>query len=183
MIRLPRPSLSRDRQTALFAAAAVVFLTLAVLFCRAAGRAEERAASLAARNDASAAFAAAPRAAPVDPFAFPAADFLALPDRLRGGAQIEEVSEEPPQAEAAGDILKMKLTGAGNFAQVLSLFDIIQKKHWVSADLLRLEREGDRLAFELELCAYRSRGTYEEEKHRTDRSDGHGEEPRRKDSR
>lgn len=182
MIRLPRPALSRNRQTALFASAAVVFLTLAILFCRAAGRAEERTAALAARKEADA-FAAAPRAAPADSFAFPASDFLALPNRLRGGAQIEEVSEEPPQAEAAGDILKMKLTGAGNFAQVLSLFDIIQKKHWVSADLLRLEREGDRLAFELELCAYRSRGTYEEEKHRTDRSDGHGEEPRRKDSR
>lgn len=176
--------LSRDRKTALFAAAAVVFLTFAVLFSRAAARAEERAASLAARNDASADFAAAPPSALPDPFAFPASDFLVLPNQLRAaGAAIEEVSEEPPEEEEAGSILKMKLTGRGNFAQVLSLFDIIQKKHWVSADLLRLEREGDRLAFELELCAYRSRGTYEEEKHRTDRSDGHGEEPRRKDSR
>ena len=87
-------------------------------------------------------------------------------------------------ARSAGEVLKMKVAGHGTFPQVLSLFDIIyMKKHWVRADLLRLARDGDRLSFELELSAYRSRGTYEEEKHRTDRSDGHRQEPGGKDTR
>ena len=172
-------------RTACWFGAASLFLTLAVLFTLAAGRAEEKARLLRGRSDAAAAFAASPSPPPSNPFVYPARDFRTIPETLRAaGLSVETVSEEPPEASGSGEILKMKVAGSGNFFQVISLFDIIHmKKHWVSADLLRMERAGDRLSFEVALCAYRSRGTYEEEKHRTDRSDGHGEEPRREDSR
>ena len=52
-------------------------------------------------------------------------------------------------------------------------FDIIKSKEvWNVVKLVRLKREGTVLSFALEITAFQSRGTYEEEKYRTDRSDG-----------
>lgn len=177
--------LRRARSPALFFLLAVLLFLAAFLLARTARSADEEAAALRTQNDAAEAFASTPTVPRTAPLYFPAGEFLALGDAIRqSGASVQEISEEPPEPMTAGEVLKMKVAGHGTFPQVLSLFDIIHmKKHWVRADLLRLARDGDRLSFELELSAYRSRGTYEEEKHRTDRSDGHRQEPGGKDTR
>lgn len=164
-----------------YAGAAVLLLSACVVLGRAAVRAGERAEMMRLRSEAAEAYAASPWTVPPGPFDFRAGELADLGEAMSaGGAVLDEVAGEPPEPRQVGEILKWKVAGRGTFPQLLSLFDIIHmKKHWVRADLLRLSREGDRLSFEMELAAYRSRGTYEEEKHRTDRSDGNGEEPRR----
>ncbi len=162
-----------------YALGAALLLALALLLGRAALKADERARALAAENDAAEAFFLAPPPLPVPPPSFSPDEFYALQREVsRAGLFTEEISQLPAVPTEKGEILKMNLKGSGTFLQVLSLFDIIHmKSYWVRADLVRLSRTGPLLSFEMELSAYRSRGTYEKEKHRTDRSDGHGEEP------
>lgn len=172
-------ALRRTLRTQAFVLLAILLLAAAVLLAQGARRAEEETQRLAALNDAAEAFAAQPLPQVLPPPPFPAADFHSLGQALSAsGARIEDMAELSPLPAGEGEILRLRAAGTGTFLQVLSLFDIIHMKpYWVRADLTRLSRRGPLLSFEVELGAYRSRGTYEEEKHRTDGSDGNGEEP------
>lgn len=69
--------------------------------------------------------------------------------------------------------IKIHVVGTGSFSQIVRGFDIIKSKEvWNAVKLVRLKREGTVLSFTIEITAFQSRGTYEEEKYRTDRSDG-----------
>lgn len=82
----------------------------------------------------------------------------ALGDAEQSGITITGVSEELPEETEHGRILKMKIKGSGSFSQVLSLFDIIHmKKHWMTAELLRAEKHGGSLRFEMELAVYQGK--------------------------
>ena len=75
--------------------------------------------------------------------------------------------------EKNGNFNKIHVVGTGSFSQIVRGFDIIKSKEvWNAVKLVRLKREGTVLSFALEITAFQSRGTYEEEKYRTDRSDG-----------
>ena len=72
-----------------------------------------------------------------------------------------------------GNFHKIHVVGTGSFHKLSSGFDIIKSKEvWNAVKLVRLKREGTVLSFAIEITAFQSRGTYEEEKYRTDRSDG-----------
>ena len=84
------------------------------------------------------------------------------------GVSVEEISEEKD-----GNFNKIHVVGTGSFSQIVRGFDIIKSKEvWNAVKLVRLKREGTVLSFAIEITAFQSRGTYEEEKYRTDRSDG-----------
>lgn len=84
------------------------------------------------------------------------------------GVSVEEISEEKD-----GNFHKIHVVGTGSFSQIVRGFDIIKSKEvWNAVKLVRLKREGTVLSFAIEITAFQSRGTYEEEKYRTDRSDG-----------
>lgn len=84
------------------------------------------------------------------------------------GVSVEEISEEKN-----GNFNKIHVAGTGSFSQIVRGFDIIKSKEvWNAVKLVRLKREGTVLSFAIEITAFQSRGTYEEEKYRTDRSDG-----------
>lgn len=84
------------------------------------------------------------------------------------GVSVKEISEEKN-----GNFNKIHVVGTGSFSQIVRGFDIIKSKEvWNVVKLVRLKREGTTLSFALEITAFQSRGTYEEEKYRTDRSDG-----------
>lgn len=84
------------------------------------------------------------------------------------GVSVEEISEEKD-----GNFNKIHVVGTGSFSQIVRGFDIIKSKEvWNAVKLVRLKREGAVLSFAIEITAFQSRGTYEEEKYRTDRSDG-----------
>lgn len=169
-----------------YAAASVCLIAGALFLGLGAGRERDMAEAVRLRNETAQAYAAAPPASlrPV-PALFAAQDFYSLRDRLgESGAVITSVTEEPPQEMEEGRILKMICAGRGSFAQLLSLFDIIQMKtYWVAAELRHAERKDGALLFEVELSAYQGRGNYEEKKYRIDRSHGDGQEPGRADPR
>lgn len=84
------------------------------------------------------------------------------------GVSVEEISEDKN-----GNFHKIHVVGTGSFSQIVRGFDIIKSKEvWNAVKLVRLKREGTVLSFAIEITAFQSRGTYEEEKYRTDRSDG-----------
>ena len=84
------------------------------------------------------------------------------------GVSVKEISEEKN-----GNFNKIHIVGTGSFSQIVRGFDIIKSKEvWNAVKLVRLKREGTVLSFAIEITAFQSRGTYEEEKYRTDRSDG-----------
>ena len=81
---------------------------------------------------------------------------------------MKEISEEKN-----GNFNKIHVVGTGSFSQIVRGFDIIKSKEvWNVVKLVRLKREGTTLSCAFEITAFQSRGTYEEEKYRTDRSDG-----------
>ena len=68
--------------------------------------------------------------------------------------------------------------GKGSFSQITAAFGIIKsKERWSAAELCALKREGNLLAYEVEVRAVRNRGTYEKEKYSPDRAYGDGKEP------
>ena len=77
------------------------------------------------------------------------------------------------QYKKDGNFNKIHVVGTASFSQIVRGFDIIKSKEvWNAVKLVRLKREGTVLSFAIEITAFQSRGTYEEEKYRTDRSDG-----------
>ncbi len=96
------------------------------------------------------------------------------------GLTVKEISEEESRNDSLGKFNKITLEGTGTFPQIIRGFDIIQsKERWTAADLLTLSRRGEALDFTMEITAFQSRGTYEEEKYRTHRSHGDRKEPGR----
>ena len=68
--------------------------------------------------------------------------------------------------------------GKGSFSQITAAFGIIKsKERWSAAELCALKREGNLLAYEVEVRAVRNRGMYEKEKYSPDRAYGDGKEP------
>lgn len=117
------------------------------------------AAALRAENDALEAYAAAPAGERPELFCA-GADALreAAEAVAMSGVRNPKAEEETPQEGEHGTIYCMKLSGACRFTQLLSLFDIIQgKKHWIAAELVRLERKDGMLYFEIELSAYQGK--------------------------
>ncbi len=84
----------------------------------------------------------------------------AAADMTRRGIRIEKIGEAPPLKKPHGEILRLSVSGAGHFAQLLEMFDIIHgKERWMQVEFRRIVREGDHLRFEADLTAYRGRGT------------------------
>ena len=85
-----------------------------------------------------------------------------------------------PEPTELGQFYKIFISGTGSFAQILSGFDIIKSKEsWNAVYLKEIKRNGEGLAFEIEIQTFQYRGTYEKEKYRPDRSDGNGQEQSR----
>ena len=135
---------------------ALLLLLSGALLFREAGQLRERAEGMAAENQLlSSLFQKAPASA-----------YGKLLEEA--GVSVEEISEEKD-----GNFNKIHVVGTGSFSQIVRGFDIIKSKEvWNAVKLVRLKREGTVLSFVIEITAFQSRGTYEEEKYRTDRSDG-----------
>lgn len=89
------------------------------------------------------------------------------------GCPVEEITEEEN-----GKFHVFHVKGKGSFSQITAAFGIIKsKERWSAAELCALKREGNLLAYEVEVRAVRNRGTYEKEKYSPDRSYGNGKEP------
>ena len=151
--------------------ALLLFLPGGLLF-REAGELRERAEGIAAENQLLLSYRHAERdAARADLLSSlfqkaPASDYGELLEAA--GVSVKEISEEKD-----GKFHKIHVVGTGSFSQIVRGFDIIKSKEvWNAVKLVRLKREGTVLSFTIEITAFQSRGTYEEEKYRTDRSDG-----------
>lgn len=96
------------------------------------------------------------------------------------GLYIKDIQEEEGKPTELGQFYKIFISGTGSFAQILSGFDIIKSKEsWNAVYLKEIKRNGEGLAFEIEIQTFQYRGTYEKEKYRPDRSDGNGQEQSR----
>lgn len=151
--------------------ALLLLLTAGFLF-RETGHLRERAEGMAAENQLLLTYQHAERNAARQDFL--SSLFRKVPASAYGelleesGASVKEISEEKE-----GKFNKIHIVGRGSFSQIVRGFDIIKSKEvWNVVKLMRLKREGTALSFALEITALQSRGTYEEEKYRTDRSDG-----------
>ena len=92
---------------------------------------------------------------------------------VESGCAVEEIREEENEKF---HIFHVK--GEGSFSQITAAFGIIKsKERWSAAELCALKREGNLLAYEVEVRAVRNRGTYEKEKYSPDRAYGDGKEP------
>lgn len=151
---------------------ALLLLLSGGLLCREAGQLRERAEGMTAENQLLLSYRHAERdAAHLDLLSslFQKAPASAYGKLLEeAGVSVEEISEEKD-----GNFHKIHVVGTGSFSQIVRGFDIIKSKEvWNAVKLVRLKREGTVLSFAIEITAFQSRGTYEEEKYRTDRSDG-----------
>lgn len=151
---------------------ALLLLLSGALLFREAGQLRERAEGMAAENQLLLSYRHAERdAAHLDLLSslFQKAPASAYGKLLEeAGVSVEEISEEKN-----GNFNKIHVVGTGSFSQIVRGFDIIKSKEvWNAVKLVRLKREGTVLSFTVEITAFQSRGTYEEEKYRTDRSDG-----------
>lgn len=92
---------------------------------------------------------------------------------VESGCAVEEIREEENEKF---HIFHVK--GKGSFSQITAAFGIIKsKERWSAAELCTLKREGNLLAYEVEVRAVRNRGMYEKEKYSPDRAYGDGKEP------
>lgn len=109
------------------------------------------------------------------------ADYGALLEEA--GLSVTDVSEEYGEGVPLGRFHKIFISGTGSFAQILRGFDIIQsEERWNAVYLKEIKRGETGLVLEMEVRTFQYRGTYEEEKHRPDRSHGNREKPRRQDT-
>jgi hypothetical protein len=99
------------------------------------------------------------------------------------GLLVEETSEKADPLEQDEKIRTEHISAKGSFAQLLKMFDIINKNvEGTSFELRHVVREGNILRISGELRTFRSRGNYAEKKYSTDRPHGNGKEPRSTDS-
>lgn len=147
---------------------ALLLLLSGGLLFREAGQLRERAEGMAAENQLLLSYRHA------EHLDFLSSLFQKTPASVYGklleeaGVSVEEISEGKD-----GNFNKIHVVGTGSFSQIVRGFDIIKSKEvWNAVKLVRLKREGTVLSFAIEIAAFQSRGTYEEEKYRTDRSDG-----------
>ena len=92
---------------------------------------------------------------------------------MESGCAVEEIKEEENEKFHV-----FHVKGKGSFSQITAAFGIIKsKERWSAAELCALKREGNLLAYEVEVRAVRNRGTYEKEKYSPDRAYGDGKEP------
>lgn len=76
---------------------------------------------------------------------------------MESGCAVEEIKEE---GNEKFHVFHVK--GKGSFSQITAAFGIIKsKERWSAAELCALKREGNLLAYEVEVRAVRNRGTYE----------------------
>ena len=83
---------------------------------------------------------------------------------MESGCAVEEIKEEENEKFHV-----FHVKGKGSI--------IKSKERWSAAELCALKREGNLLAYEVEVRAVRNRGTYEKEKYSPDRAYGDGKEP------
>lgn len=92
---------------------------------------------------------------------------------MESGCAVEEIKEEENERFHV-----FHVKGKGSFSQITAAFGIIKsKERWSAAELCALKREGNLLAYEVEVRAVRNRGMYEKEKYSPDRAYGDGKEP------
>ena len=146
---------------------ALLLLLSGALLFREAGQLRERAEGMAAENQLLLSYRHAERdAAHLDLLS-------SLFQKAPASAYGKLLEEAGVSEEKDGNFNKIHVVGTGSFSQIVRGFDIIKSKEvWNAVKLVRLKREGTVLSFAIEITAFQSRGTYEEEKYRTDRSDG-----------
>lgn len=92
--------------------------------------------------------------------------------------KVNEIKEEEPEILPEGKIKKERVSLQGNFRQLMQSFDIIGDENiGTSFEILRIARNKDVLDITGELREFRGRGTYEEEKYSSHRTDGNREKP------
>ncbi len=91
---------------------------------------------------------------------------------MESGCAVEEIKEEENEKFHV-----FHVKGKVLFTNHRGLWYNKSKERWSAAELCALKREGNLLAYEVEVRAVRNRGTYEKEKYSPDRAYGDGKEP------